>query len=157
MEILKSVNNRKEEQNIDKEAEDEECAKQTSKAANDSEEKTGEAPLCSSVPDNVDDEDDYDEDCNEFHLWLRSISQCLSNKISDDPVVIPNHEEEEEEEEYGDEDERCMQVVKSVFDEETATEVIKSYLTLLRDQQLPEQSKLQFRHCQFDQTSGVQC
>ena len=41
-----------------------------------------------------------------------------------------------------------------MFDEETATEVIKSYLKLIRDADLPEESKLTFKQCQFDSDSG---
>ena len=48
-----------------------------------------------------------------------------------------------------------FKVVQSVFDEETATEVIKSYLKLIRDAELPEESKLTFKHCQFDSDSGM--
>ena len=57
----------------------------------------------------VQNDDDKDDDSG-FALWLRSISQCLSNKISDDPVVIPAEEEEEDEEDL-DEDTRCMRYV----------------------------------------------
>ena len=55
--------------------------------------------------------DDNEDDDSGFALWLRSISQCLSNKISDDPVVMPAEEEEEEEDEDLDEDTRCMRYV----------------------------------------------
>ena len=59
--------------------------------------------------------DDNEDDDSGFALWLRSISQCLSNKISDDPVVMPAEEEEEEEEDEEDEDldedTRCMRYV----------------------------------------------
>ena len=48
-----------------------------------------------------------------------------------------------------------FKVVQSVFDEETATEVIKSYLKLIRDADLPEESKLTFKQCQFDSDSGM--
>ena len=48
-----------------------------------------------------------------------------------------------------------FKVVQSVFDEETATEVIKSYLKIIRDADLPEESKLTFKHCQFDSDSGI--
>ena len=48
-----------------------------------------------------------------------------------------------------------FKVVQSVFDEETATEVIKSYLQIIRDAELPEESKLTFKHCQFDSDSGI--
>lgn len=57
----------------------------------------------------VQDEDNEDGDSG-FALWLRSISQCLSNKISDDPVVMPAEEEEESDEDL-DEDTRCMRYV----------------------------------------------
>ena len=60
---------------------------------------------------NVQDDDDETDDSS-FALWLRSISQCLSNKISDDPVVMPVEEEEEEDSnEDLDEDTRCMRYV----------------------------------------------
>ena len=53
-------------------------------------------------------ENDEDDDSG-FALWLRSISQCLSNKISDDPVVRPEEVEDEEEgDEDLDEDTRCL-------------------------------------------------
>ena len=104
---------------------------------------------------NVVEEDPDKEHDNSFALWLKSISQCLSNKISDDPVAVPVEEEEDEpDEEDIDEDERCMKVVTSVFDEETATEVIKSYLNLLRNTELPEKAKITFKHCHFESDSG---
>ena len=53
--------------------------------------------------------DDNEDDDSGFALWLRSISQCLSNKISDDPVVMPAEEEEDDED--LDEDTRCMRYV----------------------------------------------
>ena len=57
---------------------------------------------------------DDETDDSSFALWLRSISQCLSNKISDDPVVMPVEEEEEEDsDEDLDEDTRCMRYVIS--------------------------------------------
>ena len=67
------------------------------------------------------------------------------------PVTV---EEEEEHEDDIDEDVRCMRVVMSVFDEETATEVIKSYLNLLRGTELPEEARIIFKHCDFDSVSG---
>ena len=54
-----------------------------------------------------------DDDDSSFALSLRSISQCLSNKISDDPVVMPVEEEEEDSDEDLDEDTRCMRYVIS--------------------------------------------
>ena len=90
------------------------------------------------IDENDDDDIEYDEDEsdieedeeeNDFALWLRSITQCLSGKIShDQPPRPPTPESEEEDEEELDEDVRCMKVVKSVFDEETATLLVKSYL-----------------------------
>ena len=77
--------------------------------------------------------DDYEagieevEEDTEFILWMKSISQCLSGKISQD-VVRPASPESEEEEEKVEEDVRCMNVVKSVFDEDTATVLVKEYL-----------------------------
>ena len=102
------------------------------------------------------DEEKVHQKCSNFSVWLRSISQCLSNKISQDPVLMPEAEDDPQDEdgEEMDEDERCMNIVRSVFDEETATEVLKSYLTILRDAKLPEKSKLGFRRCQFDEDSG---
>ena len=78
-------------------------------------------------------EDDIEvtDDEDDFALWLRSISQCLSNKICDDPVRVCDEESEEEDEDIED-DERSMKVVKSVFDEETATNFVKTYLQLLK-------------------------
>ena len=79
-----------------------------------------------------------------------------SNKISQDPVVNTfNVEEDDEEDQFEDEDTRCMQLVQSVFDEATATEVIKSYLKLLRDTELPEESCIIFKHCEFESESGL--
>ena len=63
---------------------------------------------------NVQDDDDETDDSS-FALWLRSISQCLSNKISADPVVMPAEEEEEDSDEDLDEDTRCMRYVLSYF------------------------------------------
>ena len=60
-------------------------------------------------------DDDDDTDDSSFALWLRSISQCLSNKISADPVVMPAEEEEEDSDEDLDEDTRCMRYVISYF------------------------------------------
>ena len=117
-------------------------------------------------------EDDTDNDNKEsesFALWLRSISQCLSNKISDDPVVLPQDEEQDSDGEDLDDEEHCMRlvvmvpgnicklcfrVVLSVFDEETATEVIKSYLTILRDAVLPEEARINFKKVHFESDSG---
>ena len=104
------------------------------------------------------DEERIHQKCSNFSMWLRSISQCLSNKISQDPVVMPVEDLEDDKDDEGeeiDEDDRCLKIVRSVFDEETATEVLKSYLTILRDAKLPEKSKLGFRRCQFDEDSGV--
>lgn len=78
---------------------------------------------------NNDDADiEEDEEDAEFALWLRSISQCLSGKISKEPVRPASPESDEEEEEEEEEDVRCMRVVKSVFDEDSATILVKSYL-----------------------------
>ena len=61
------------------------------------------------------------------------------------------YSKEEEEEE---EDERCLSVVRSVFDEDTATDVIKNYLWLLKGTVLPEQARIIFKLCLFESDSG---
>ena len=116
-----------------------------------------------------DDTDHDDKESESFALWLRSISQCLSNKISDDPVVLPQDDEQDSDGEDLDDEEHCMRlvvmvpgnicklcfrVVLSVFDEETATEVIKSYLTILRDAVLPEEARINFKKVHFESDSG---
>ena len=85
------------------------------------------------VNDDNEADSNEDEEENEFSLWLKSISQCLSGKISHDQIrpASPESEEEEEEEEL-DEDARCMKIVKSVFDEETASMLVKTYLKYLK-------------------------
>ena len=97
--------------------------------------------------------DNTEMEAGDFSAWLRSISQCLSNKISDDPVKVDD-EEEVTEEEPEEESERCMSVVRSVFDEETATEVIKNYLWLLKETVLPDQARIVFKFCFFETDSG---
>ena len=109
---------------------------------------------CSVMP--VLEDDHYDLEARDFALWLRSISQCLSNKISEDVVKLPDTMEEEiEEDEFEDENERCLHVVRSVFDEETATEVIKNYLWLLRGAVLPERARIIFKKCFLESDSGI--
>ena len=47
-----------------------------------------------------------------------------------------------------------FKVVKSVFDEETATEVMKSYIKILRDEDLPDEARIYFKRCHFDNDDG---
>ena len=89
-----------------------------------------------SIRDEIEIEDIYpdleeDEEETEFSFWLKSISQCLSGKISKEPVRPASPESDEEEEEM-EEDIRCMKVVKSVFDEDTASMLVKNYIKYLK-------------------------
>ena len=74
---------------------------------------------------------EYEEEDEKFSRWLKSISQCLSSKISDDIGVYTAAESDEEEEDI-DEEVRHMNTVKSVFDEDTATNLVKNYLNFLK-------------------------
>ena len=40
--------------------------------------------------------DHSEQEIRDFACWLRSISQCLSNKISDDKIIIPVNREQRE-------------------------------------------------------------
>ena len=89
-----------------------------------------------SIRDEIEIEDIYpdleeDEEETEFSFWLKSISQCLSGKISKEPVRPASPESDEEEEEM-EEDIRCMKVVRSVFDEDTASMLVKNYIKYLK-------------------------
>ena len=99
------------------------------KVENDLKYKTEEIFIDETAMASNDDADiEEDEEDAEFALWLRSISQCLSGKISKEPVRTASPDSDEEEEEEEEEDVRCMRVVKSVFDEDCATILVKSYL-----------------------------
>ena len=101
--------------------------------------------------------DNTEMEAGDFSAWLRSISQCLSNKISEDQIINQQDQQDfeadtEEEEEEG---ERCLSVVRSVFDEDTATDVIKNYLWLLKETVLPDQARIIFKLCLFESDSGT--
>ena len=99
-------------------------------------EKDLQAIMDDSIRDEIEIEDIYpdledDEAETDFSFWLKSISQCLSGKISKEPVRPASPESDEEEEEL-EEDIRCMKVVKSVFDEDTASMLVKNYIKYLK-------------------------
>ena len=74
-----------------------------------------------------DEDSEEEEDEDNFSMWLKSITQCLSGKICDNPIREATSESDDEDED-ADEDVRCMNIVKSVFDEDTATKLVKNYL-----------------------------
>ena len=77
---------------------------------------------------NADDnnEDTDDEADESFKIWLKDVSECLQGFRKADPDKMQEAAEEELEEET--DEERCMRIVRSVLDEETALEMVKTYL-----------------------------
>ena len=47
-------------------------------------------------------------------------------------------------------------MVRSVFDEDTATDVIKNYFWLLKETVLPDQARIIFKLCFFESDSGTE-
>ena len=86
---------------------------------------------CRDEADSLNIEEEYEENDEwNFSRWLRSISHCLSSKICDDSITVsPEVEEKNEEDEDSN---RYLKIVQSVFDEETATSLVKSYLKHLK-------------------------
>ena len=86
---------------------------------------------CRDEADSLNIEEEYEENDEwNFSRWLRSISHCLSSKICDDSITVsPEVEEKNEEDEDSN---RYLKIVQSVFDEETATRLVKSYLKHLK-------------------------
>ena len=82
-------------------------------------------------------EEEYDDDEDEtFKLWLKNVAECLRGFRKADPDKMQEAAEEEMEDES--DEERCMRIVRSVLDEETALEMVKTYLwfTKVRHRQL---------------------
>ena len=72
-------------------------------------------------------EEEYDDDEDEtFKLWLKNVAECLWGFRKADPDKMQEAAEEEMEEES--DEERCMRIVRSVLDEETALDMVKTYL-----------------------------
>ena len=81
---------------------------------------------------NADDnnEDTDDEADESFKIWLKDVSECLQGFRKADPDKMQEAAEEELEEET--DEERCMRIVRSVLDEETALEMVKTYLSFTK-------------------------
>jgi hypothetical protein len=74
----------------------------------------------------TEEEDNKDDDDDSFKIWLKNVSECLQGFRKVDPDKMQEAAEEEMEEES--DEERCMRIVRSVLDEETALEMVKTYL-----------------------------
>ena len=76
-------------------------------------------------------EEDTDDEADEsFKIWLKDVSECLQGFRKADPDKMQEAAEEELEEET--DEERCMRIVRSVLDEETALEMVKTYLSFTK-------------------------
>ena len=76
-------------------------------------------------------EEESDEDTDDsFKTWLKNVSECLRGFRKVDPDKMQAAAEEEMEEES--EKERCLRIVRSVLDENTALEMIKTYLSFTK-------------------------
>ena len=121
-----------------------------------------------SSSDVTDDESSEDDEDISFKNWLKNITECLQGFRKADPDKM---QEEAEAEETGDEteEERCMRIVRSVLDEETALEMVKTYLQFTRVQgkvqqswfsfylqeaDIPEMAQIEFHMCEFDPDLG---
>ena len=65
-------------------------------------------------------EDESDDD-NSFKEWLKRVANCLKGSKKEEPDIDNLTEEE-----------KCMKVVRSVLDEETVLDMIKSFLHLTK-------------------------
>ena len=71
--------------------------------------------------------EDADNDDESFQDWLRKVAECLEGRKKGDPekmdpIVKENLTEEE----------RCMKVARSVLDEETVLEMVKTFLNFTK-------------------------
>ena len=97
---------------------------------------------------------DENEECESFKRWLQDVSECLQGFRKADPDKM---QEAAAEEARGSETdgERCMRVVRSVLDEETALDMVKTYLAFTReDEDIPEDVQIDFKDCEFDPDEG---
>ena len=65
-------------------------------------------------------EDESDDD-NSFKEWLKRVANCLKGRKKEEPDIDNLPEEE-----------KCMKVVRSVLDEETVLDMMKSFLHLTK-------------------------
>ena len=76
-------------------------------------------------------EEESDEDTDDtFKTWLKNVSECLRGFRKVDPDKMQAAAEEEMEEET--EEERCLRIVRSVLDKNTALEMVKTYLRFIK-------------------------
>ena len=64
-----------------------------------------------------------DEEEESFQDWLKKVAECLEGRKRGDPEKM-----EESVPESVTEDERCMKVARSVLDEETVLDMVKTFL-----------------------------
>ena len=82
--------------------------------------------------DDLDEEyDEEDADVEKFRIWLKDVSECLRGFRKVDPDKMQTAAEEK----LGDEteEERSMRIVRSVLDEETALDMVKTYLEFTKE------------------------
>ena len=73
------------------------------------------------VEDTEKEDDDYDDES--FQDWLKRVAECLEGRKKGDPEKMDHFVTEKLTEE-----ERCMKIARSVLDEETVLEMVKTFL-----------------------------
>ena len=53
-----------------------------------------------------------------------------------------------------DDEDRCLEIVRRVVDEETALEMVAAFLLITQDHRVPPTASIHFHSCYFDHTSG---
>ena len=86
-------------------------------------EDTSEISLC-------EEEESDEEDDGSFKMWLKDVSECLRGFRKFDPDQMQAAAEDDMEEET--EEERCLRIVRSVLDENTVLEMVKTYLRFIK-------------------------
>jgi hypothetical protein len=66
-----------------------------------------------------------------FGEWMGFVSRCLQGRLTKEDVG-PEEEEEEEQDEGETEAERCMRIVRSVIDEETALDMARTFIKMTK-------------------------
>ena len=105
------------------------------------EDKDNEAEDASEISLCGEEESDEDDD-DSFKMWLKDVSECLRGFRKVDPDQMQAAAEEEMEEET--EEERCLRIVRSVLDEKTALEMVKTYLRFIKVPLIHSQDGLLF-------------
>ena len=106
------------------------------------EDKDNEAEDASEI--SLFEEEESDEDTDDsFKMWLKDVSECLRGFRKVDPDQMQAAAEDEMEEET--EGERCLRIVRSVLDENTALEMVKTYLRFIKVPLICSQDGLLFR------------